>query len=393
MPRPISSDRYLAAFVPERPTEDSKPEEELPQLEPLIGKPDYLSITWLASQANIYGERHQAPRGVQASFPIGEGATFAVYRSKSPQAYVVKRPRQLFQQGTNEESVFDQLYSLHLELRVLTDKRIRLHPNIVKLLTVIWEEHPDDLGRYWPSLVLEFATLGTLSDYFERQEKTTLYVQHQICHGIGSGLEFLHQCGIVHGDVKCDNVLLFKSSSDNGIIPKLGDFGYSVFDGENARPLKGTYPFKAPELNKGVIPRGDIIYTDIYSFGLLVWQVSQEGHNPFEDSNVCSRPLSSTEAQQHIQRLKESGELLDLALRMLSEDKTCLRRVLELTIRHSPYERKLKDALQALSAEIQGNSSVLGRSTSLPPNRPHSVNVSFSLVLFSAQPVVHLLRF
>ncbi|KAF8247110.1 hypothetical protein K440DRAFT_661597 [Wilcoxina mikolae CBS 423.85] len=385
MPRPISSDRYLTDLGLDAPIGDLQLEEdEFPKLEPLLDKPDFLSITWLASKVKnrLVSGAHMSATGVYATIPIGEGATFSVYRLRrkyrDEAIHVIKRPRQLFEQGKDEEHVFDQLYSLHLELRVLTDSQIRLHPNIVKLLDVTWEEHPDDLGRYWPSLILEFATLGTLSNYFERGENPSLHIQHQICYGVGSGLEFLHQRGVVHGDVKCDNVLLFESSSGNGIIPKLGDFGYSVLDGENSRPLKGTYPFKAPELHKGGIARNDIIYTDVYSFGLLVWQVSQKGHNPFEDRNVCPHSLFSTEAQSHIQKLKEGGELLELALRMFPEDRTCLRHVMELTIHPSPAARKLTLALQTLEKEIHGDITGGRCSTDLRPNRPNTANVEFS---------------
>jgi serine/threonine protein kinase len=370
MPRPPSSDGYvqtpdLKAQVGALRLEERK---ELPKVAPLVGKPDYLSITWLASKVNLYGEvGHLSSSGTKATFAVGEGATFAVYRMQD-QKRVIKRPLLLFQQNQGEEHVFRQLYSLHLELRVLTDSRIRSHPNIVKLLTVFWEEHPDDMGHYWPSLVLENADLGTLSNYFQRGERPSLDVQRYICHGIGSGLEFLHRHGVVHGDVKCDNVLLFRSNHDKeGIMPKLGDFGYAVLDGQNTPLLgRGTHPYKAPELYDGEIARSDIVYTDIYSFGLLVWQVSQDGTNPFEDPNVCPHPIFSARGREHIQMLKENDRLLGITLSSLTGERIGFRRALELTIKSAPLTRKLKDALQALGSNILDDSAgVSGSADSL----------------------------
>jgi serine/threonine protein kinase len=351
MPRPISSDRHIKIADIETETVALSIKEEATKLQPLRGPPDYLSITWLASRLAVYGElRHLSSGAVKGVFPIGEGATFAVYRTlPRKDILVVKRPLLSIQSGTDEKIVFRQLYSLQLELRVLTDSQTRSHPNIIKLRAVIWEEHPDDAGRYWPSLVMEYANLGTLSNFLHRDPKPTFQELRQICHGAGTGLHFLHKRGIVHGDVNCNNVLLVKNEQDGSIVPKLGDFGFAVLDGEGA-PIAGlgTHPFKAPELEKLERAQADPHYADTYSFGLLVWEVCQEGKNPFENHSVCSFPIDSIEGKKCIQALKKTDALLEIAIKSLSEEKKCVADVFQCTIRAEARVRDLEKALIGL---------------------------------------------
>lgn len=161
---------------------------------------------------------------------------------------MIKQPRLQFESGKDDVTTLRQLYDLQLELRVLSDARIRAHDNIVKLQTIIWKEHSDDLGRYWPSLVIEYANLGTMADFYARSQRPSSHqAELKLCYDIGDALHFLNDQGIVYRDIKPDNILMSTGDSETTVIPKIGDFGYSLLDGQ---PLEaaGTEEWKAPEI-------------------------------------------------------------------------------------------------------------------------------------------------
>jgi len=192
--------------------------------------------------------------------------------------------------------------SLILELRALSFPPIRAHPNIVQLLGVGWDVMS-------PVLIMECATHGTLAS-LERQylqEHTRL----RLCHDVARGLHFLHACSITHGDVKTENVLVFKHPQ-RIVIAKLGDFGCCVLDMEDRSRLPGgTEPWNAPEW-KDTIEKNLFCKTDIYSFGLLCWRVLI-GYNPF-DSNSFDLPQTPAARFKAIQELKLRDAILPLAV-------------------------------------------------------------------------------
>ncbi|KAA8900914.1 hypothetical protein FN846DRAFT_957648 [Sphaerosporella brunnea] len=170
---------------------------------------------------------------------------------------------------------------LYKELKTLCS--LREHPNIVRLLFYdLVESNPP--GTYTPALVLERAecSLSRLLD----DSSTVLTAEEslQICYGTTSGLAALHQEEIIHGDVKADNVLIFRSE-DGRYIPKLADFGSAIFLDDalltasgKKRSMKyyGTSVTNAPETenqSRRPIPTAMLIRCDIYSLGILFLHV------------------------------------------------------------------------------------------------------------------------
>ncbi|KAF9771947.1 hypothetical protein IL306_010382 [Fusarium sp. DS 682] len=220
-------------------------------MESLTAVPDFASITWLASKVQIYGQSHPTATGLKGAAYIGRGATLSVYRSRryKDKVFAIKQPRLVFKDTEGETSTMRQLYSLHLELRVLTDTRIRAHENITKLESIVWEEHTDDSGRLWPSLVMEYADMGTLSDFYDRGLDIPIQDEKRLCFSIGAALTHLHENGVIHGDIKPGNVLMFSAGDSKTFIPKLSDFGFSIFDEDSPLELPlGTADWEAPEI-------------------------------------------------------------------------------------------------------------------------------------------------
>ena len=73
---------------------------------------------------------------------------------------------------------------------------------------------------------------GNLFNYLEKREfKVTEDAARNICHQISSALYYLHSFGIVHRDIKLENVLMVDHANDSEL--KLVDFGLSIILGPN----------------------------------------------------------------------------------------------------------------------------------------------------------------
>lgn len=89
-------------------------------------------------------------------------------------------------------------------------------------------------------LIQEYCNLGSLGkqNYLRINDQhsawgcrnPSLQVIVDTCKDIARGMKYLHDNGIVHGDLKCDNVLLQSSHVDTkGFTAKVADFGQSFF--------------------------------------------------------------------------------------------------------------------------------------------------------------------
>lgn len=115
---------------------------------------------------------------------------------------------------------------------------------------------------------------------------------------VALALRHLHNTNLAHCDVKPGNVLLRSNPRDpRGFTCKLGDFGYvailkeGLVDGRaTTKPQEacGTLQYMAPELFVSGRPVDASI--DIYSFGLLMWELTS-GRAPFYELDVTSRQL------------------------------------------------------------------------------------------------------
>jgi serine/threonine protein kinase len=284
---------------------------------------------------------------------VGEGLMAALQlRSKF---VVYKRLRGLTDQLDSIERG-ELLQAALLEVRVLTHDPLRNHPNIIKLIDLIWEPDPDVIDRAWPTLVLEYAENGTLADFQEDYPNLSFLQKAKICIDIGNGLLALHASEIVHGDLKSENVLICESPDNNGVIAKLADFGCAIADLDPSDTLRlpaFTLPWNAPECHES-LPRKMLRYTDVYSYGLLVWRVVLDGMNPFRSIEALSG-LSKADLQQQVDILKSTDQLLPHAQATLrypfcepDVDTQSISRVLGMTLRLDAYSRDLVGSLTLL---------------------------------------------
>ena len=125
-------------------------------------------------------------------------------------------------------------------------------------------------------MVMEYLSLGSLADYLSKNP-LTLMQQKQIAVDIVRGLQYLHNKGLLHGDLRGANILL---TADRHA--KIADFGLTQTRAYSIRTLDKISPaiaWCAPELFRETKMTEK---SDIYSLGTLLWEVFT-GKKPFVD--------------------------------------------------------------------------------------------------------------
>jgi serine/threonine-protein kinase len=154
------------------------------------------------------------------------------------------------------------------------------HPHIV---TVI--DRGEDEGREY--IVFEYVDGQNLKELVRRAGPMPVRRALELAIAIAEGLAFAHAQGLVHRDVKPQNVLL----SDEGEV-KVTDFGIArslEMDGgvTQTGTVLGTSTYISPEQagGKGVTPA-----TDVYSLGVVLWELLA-GDVPFPGDNFVTVAL------------------------------------------------------------------------------------------------------
>jgi serine/threonine protein kinase len=188
---------------------------------------------------------------------------------------------------------------------------------------------------------------------------------------IARGLSALHDCGAIHGDMKPENVLIFREPK---LHAKIADFSHSSLDTGHARRLVGgTHIYAAPEW-KVLATTSELLRTDVYSFGLifsglilgsnLIDHTYTDNDHPAFDSGMTR--------EQIIQKLKDDDmmreHLYKLILRadqerpdLHLEEFPMIEAILDSTLQLDPGKRDLGQVVQCLSGRFVPTHVILER--------------------------------
>jgi len=161
----------------------------------------------------------------------------------------------------------DELERFRTQTRTLA--RLR-HPNIVKVLDFGTE---GDIAF----LVMDYAPNGTLRQRHPRGEKLPLVTIISYVKQMASALQYIHDAGLIHRNVKPQNMLLGRN---NEIL--LGGFAAATTaQSAHNEDIVGTPPYMAPEQIEGK----PLPASDQYSLGIIVYEWLT-GDRPFTGSPV-----------------------------------------------------------------------------------------------------------
>jgi serine/threonine-protein kinase len=241
----------------------------------------------------------------------GMGIVYLALQCSLERTVAVKVPR--------PEFAHDRLVRSLFRREAITGSRIT-HRNIVGVIDFGYETGV-------PYLVMEHIAGPRLGQLLADCGPLPLEAALDVVRQIVAGLEDTHASGVVHADVKCDNVLV-QLQRDGAIVPRLIDFGIARFVDEDVQVppersfiVSGTPEYVAPEVARGQRPTPA---ADVYAIGVMLYELVT-GTAPFRGATASAimHRKQETDAIPIAQRCPELAipEALDaLISRMLSRD-------------------------------------------------------------------------
>lgn len=219
---------------------------------------------------------------------IGRGAFATVYELRKGNMLRALKVVTLLSdlEGTEEEieeQLANKMEAAANEIDV--NHRVSGHTNVVNYqeyeFVIVWnEEHTKKEG------LLLYIMMERMKETLQQEiRKGTQFDEEQVIKlgmDIATALKVCHEQRILHRDIKPANIFI----ADQNIY-KLGDFGISKVLGDNtvAFTHTGTQAYVAPE-QWNSLPYGKT--ADIYSVGLILYQLLNENHLPFSENGLTA---------------------------------------------------------------------------------------------------------
>jgi tRNA A-37 threonylcarbamoyl transferase component Bud32 len=240
---------------------------------------------------------------------LGRGAMGVVYKARDPQINRVVALKTIALRGQDPEA--EQEFRMRFLNEAQAAGRLH-HPGIVAVFDLGEDGETGD-----PYIVLEYVEGEALNRILARERKLSLERALQLTEEIAAALDYAHEQGVTHRDIKPGNILIRQDGR-----PKIADFGIAKLNlAQLTIPgrLMGTPAYMAPEQLSGFAADGR---SDLFSLGVILYAMVT-GHSPFQGDSattVCFKVANREPLPASALDLKLPHELDAVITRAMAKD-------------------------------------------------------------------------
>lgn len=303
---------------------------------------------------------------------LGVGGMGAVYRAEHVGIGRVCAVKVLHRRYTRDPDIVARF---EREARAATQTG---HPNIVD----VWDSGTTPAGETY--FVMELLEGENLGDLLRREAplpvERVVHIVTQICRAVAAA----HDVGIVHRDLKSDNVFLVARGKDADFV-KVLDFGIckSLEDGAQTAPglVMGSPDYMAPEQAAG---RPATIASDVYAVGCILFE-ALTGRMPYEGRNAIEVLMrKGSEDAPSVRELRPEvpeavAEVVAACLRRTPGERLPSMRVVEYELTRA-IEGRPAAVRRVLGLPDATASGRFGSNALPPPTAPHDSSAAAGTV-------------
>lgn len=287
---------------------------------------------------------HIGPYRVERLLPEAEGGFAYVVVARyifgdDQSEQVALKISKLDPRGPNQDGKknWESVYIRALQNEVETLRRLQ-HPGIVRIYPIPFESKPQHMtyvaraeelpGQPW-YFVMEYLAGGTVESLIKRWGRLPVPLAVEIVQQVAAALDYMHNKGFAHLDIKTSNILLRYPLADKDLPEAvLVDFGAAQKTVRRGEVEAGALSYLPPERVRVLLgndPPESIVdksASDIYSLGIALYRMIT-GRLPFmgRRSNVTTAILQKDvpPPSTYVSELKSYSALEELVLAMLDK--------------------------------------------------------------------------
>lgn len=258
---------------------------------------------------------------------IGEGGMAEVYLAND-----VINKREVAIKIIKDSTSIDPLNIARFQREARASAALR-HNNIIEIYDV-------DEYQGKPYMVMEYVKGKSLKELLKSRGFFTQVEASDIIYQLSDALSHAHEHGVIHRDVKPQNVMI----KNDGSI-KLGDFGIALVNDAPHLTQKdivlGSVHYMAPEVAQG---KSASVQADVYSLGITFFELLT-GKLPFNDSNAVN--IAMKQIGEPLPSVRKYRNDIDRKIEKVI-NKACSK---ESKNRYVSMKELRKDLKQAMSVE------------------------------------------